>query len=68
MYACAFVRQIVTSNHFRILIRQDWKSVTLTLRQIAGLFRLINTNSYRTYPRFIQFAQASLDTPQLGVT
>lgn len=35
MYTCAFVRQIVTSNHFRILIGENRKSVTLTLRQIA---------------------------------
>jgi len=35
IYTCAFVRQIVTSNHFRTVIRKDWKSVTLTLRELA---------------------------------
>lgn len=35
IYTCAFVRQIVTSNHFRTVIGKDWKSVTLTLRELA---------------------------------
>lgn len=29
------VRQIVTANHIRISIGKDWKSVPLTLREIA---------------------------------
>ena len=35
IYTGAFVRQIVTSNHLRAVIGEDWESVTLILRELA---------------------------------
>lgn len=67
MYTGFCVRQIITTNHFRISIGKNWKSVTLTLREIVRLFRCIDADRNRTNTHFVELIETSFNTPQLGV-
>jgi len=61
------MNQIVTTNHFHLLIRKQRESIASLLRQIARRVRRINTDRDRPYSRFVELVQTLFDTPQLGV-
>jgi len=61
------MNQIVTTNHFDLLIRKQRESIASLLRQIARHVRRINTDRDRAYSRFVELVQTLFDTPQLGV-
>jgi len=61
------MNQIVTTNHFDLLIRKQRESIASLLRQIARRVRRINTDRDRAYSRFVELVQTLFDTPQLGV-
>jgi len=61
------MHQVIPSNHFRVRIGKERESVTGLLREVARLFRTVNTDRDRTNPNCFELVQASLDAPQLGV-
>ncbi len=63
----ACMNQIVSTNHFHVLIREQGESVASLLREIARHVRIINTDRDRTYSFCAQLVQTFFNTPQLGV-
>jgi len=60
--------QVVAFNHLPALIRQQRKSVTGRLGELAGRFRLVNADCDCINPRLMKRIEVLLNAPQLGVT